>query len=200
MALEPKIRFIINEDCKTLQPEDITGVYHVDSNPGGYGAPNPGHGGDAITGVEIELTFPDGNTHTWTSDWEPEPDPYGEGPLPELSMADFGGAAGDPFPMGEYSGVYRVLVAGDPDTYEYEFTTVFTCQLAGCIRAAVRDYFADKKCDDCPPRDERLIDLLSMTVEYDAIITALQHGETGQWILDAIDELYRKCSKDCADC
>lgn len=144
MALAPTIS-ICYHNCKTLQITDTTGLYNVDSNPGGWNAPNAAMSN--VTKIEISINGTITNLTTL---------------LPAtvtgnftMSLSDLGLADG--FYDFIYTVYYSTGTPAVPTTVTYNLTEFITCSARCCIDKLVLR-LSDNHCD-CS--DGELIDTIT---------------------------------------
>lgn len=134
MALELSIKFTRSNDQLSLVATDLTGVYDVTTNPGGYGSPNPAVG-DFVS-FDITVTLPDPTTLL------PGGTPVVINAFPSLpsnsngtftiTNVDLGLESGTKLIDGVYQ--FDIIASTVGDEYEYSTKAVYSDIVACCIR------------------------------------------------------------------
>lgn len=187
------ITFSVTEKigCFSFDFEDTSGVYNVNTNPGGYGTPNYDY--SDITSTLIRVTLSDGTVHDITTFI-----PTALNPTITIYGYQIGyGSAGSP-----------VVIASQVATIEYFVYTslncrigymkqvvLFHCQLKACINSrAIEVLVAD--CDSCGEGDTDKV--TEMLLQYQAILITSKTNIAclGSTIADLLFE----CQKGCNDC
>lgn len=171
--LQLVISICTSANGKQLIISEATGVYHQQSNPGGWKTPesatNPSAA--AVTNKQLVITSPDGVVKTYTNAQLTGifPDPTGDNVL-YVDNSAFGGSASDNLPDGTYEASYIVdgTINGGADTYTEQAVGRFYSsvdQLQCCLDKL---FAAAGSCDGC--RDEKL----NLALEVDAYIKAAE--------------------------
>lgn len=208
MALEFNINVTRSLDQLSLLINDNTGSYNVNSNPGGYGAPNP-LVGDFVS-FDIIVTPPDPVTLL------PTGTPVTVAAFPSLPSSsngtftitnlDLGLAATDNI----VDGVYLFTVQADTGVaqFSYERYAIFSDIVACCIRNLTLQAFG---CD-CNGKTKNLVkanmwlSLVQQSVNDSSEVIPSQVELCGQWTKgsEILRELQKICNnnncKGCGNC
>lgn len=169
MALIPKVSGCTLDCCKYFRVSDVTGQYHVTTNPGGWGTPNIDPSG--VTDVVLTLLYPDGVT----SDVIDSTDTTRYATL----MANITGATTFPFELYVFTslsgtsfpdGIYTITLTYTATATTY---TANSYMLSDCLVACcVDNMFAqlpNKMCDTC-----NYTEFLNNALLAKALLTALR--------------------------
>lgn len=179
MGLEVRIEHSQSGDCKTITITDITGDYNGDTNPNGWGSPNPEK--TDVTAATLVITK---GTNTYTVDLLALGFPV-TGEI-ELDALEITGA--EKWIDGEYTMVVTVsgTTGGDPFQSSFELCAYLICISCCCVQKKwVQGKVGDGK------HDERILadDLLSILIA---------NAECGE--LETANEALAELQKLCTDC
>lgn len=169
--LQLVISICTSANGKQLIISEATGVYHQQSNPGGWKTPesatNPSAA--AVTNKQLVITSPDGVVKTYTNAQLTGifPDPTGDNVL-YVDNSAFGGSASDNLPDGTYEASYSVdgTINGGVDTYTEQAVGRFFSSSNDLQCCLDKLFAAAGTCDGC--RDEKL----NLALEVDSYIKA----------------------------
>lgn len=174
--------------CLSLTFTDSTGLYNADTNPGGYGTPNPAYGD--IVSTLITFVLSNGNTvniDTFV--------PTADVPYVNITAAELGysGTITDQIATVTYS----VYVAGECRVGYKSTKVLFSCNTETCINAKIATVL-ENDCS-CDSGGENQTDLVfNMQMQLDSIkrvVTKNAGCVDGQ-----IESLYLKCQSECSNC
>jgi len=171
--LQLVISICTSANGKQLIISEATGVYHQQSNPGGWKTPesatNPST--TAVTNRGLVITSPSGVVKTYTNAQLTGtfPDDTGNNVL-YVDNSAFGGSASDNLPDGTYEAVYTIdgTINGGVDTYTEEAAGRFFSTSNDLQCCLDKLFAAAGTCDGC--RDEKL----NLALEVDAYIKAAE--------------------------
>lgn len=181
MPLQLGLHICQSSNCKQLTISETTGTYNVDTNPGGWGAPNLPLPTDPTLNAIIEITAPDGTVYTFDkSDIGPNfpfPDPTG---LEEMVFNYNGGIVGNytnptgvvAFPDGYYAIKYTItyLKGITPVTLFTNQSIILTCQTRCCVDKLFHAASQTKECADCDNN------LLNKALEAEAYLKSAEYA------------------------
>ena len=185
------INYKVNQKlgCGSFDFKDTTGAYNEDTNPGGYGAPNPGYGD--ITATLIKVTLGDGTVVNITTFI-----PTADEPTINITAAMLG-YSGSNIPDQIVRIEYSVFTAGTCRAGYKDNQNLFHCNTAACLRSkgiqALRT-----NCEPCKGADGTVNRIVELTTKYLILLGAFS-GNAG-CVSGDIENLYLECSKDCGPC
>ncbi len=151
MALKVKICVLLSSDCKTAYFFDVTGLYHVTTNPTGYGAPNAAVA-DFLTAT-LKVKFAGSTTfetpiNIWGSPAFPSSSPTN---VWVVNASDYGMTT---FPQGINRFTYDItgVSIAEHDTA----LAASLCTLECCVKKKVADLA--KNPSSCNCNDKRIAD------------------------------------------
>lgn len=133
MALTPLNSLCFKNNCKTIRINDITGVYDVVTNIGGWGTPNTTLvQADPVT---ITLTLPDNTSSifTVTSTVNAATISGGQFHLIDIETTDITGFSESQFEDGIYNIIYLVTDSSNGTEYTYETNIWNDCKVKCCL-------------------------------------------------------------------
>lgn len=146
MAFEPKISVCLTDKCKTLKATDVTGVYHVTSNPTGWQNAATVLASEVATAT-ITITDPAGTT-TITDVLTQIPDPViGNFTFSDLTLANSASWAD-----GDYTILYTIVTipgAANPGTYTATICPYFFCNIECSVDKMWAKVATNLCCSDC---------------------------------------------------
>lgn len=183
MALQLSLHICQSTNCKQLKISETTGIYDVNTNPGGWdGGPNIPLSAN-VTNAFIVITAPDGVIYSFDrttvgSPTFPFPDPTGLLELPfEYTNAGIVVAATNTatpisFPDGFYAVTYEIefLNNGAKQSSFTNQSILLTCQARCCVDKLFHAASQTKECADCDNN------LLNKALEAEAYLKSAEYA------------------------
>lgn len=163
---------------------DTSGIYNIDTNPDGYGAPNPAIAD--VVSITAILT-PPGSTETITLDF-----------TDEIPATVTGNIEFDDQEIDYVDGLWTIeyIVETASDTYSSTKEVYFTCNIRCCLDRAWADL--SEECDCCDAKAKRL-ELLDMEGLYKSLLSASACNKSSR--KDALlKKIQRYCSTNKCNC
>jgi len=160
---------------KTLTLSEATGVFNVQSNPGGWATPATTTNPDPanVTNRQLVITDPNGNTATFNNAQLVTifPDPTGVNTL-VIDSSAFGNPGTNTLPTGTYEATYTIQgTIGGSDTYtERAVARFFNSNELNCCRDLLF-HAIGADCDNC--KSEKL----AVALEVDSYIKAAEYAD-----------------------
>lgn len=171
--------------CGALQFTDTTGVYNAQTNPGGYGGPNPNYSDIGYTILTFELS--NGSTVEIGAFI-----PTQATPSIIIYASDLGYSGLIPDQIMNVN--YQVFNKGGCLIGQKDSPVLLTCNTQICLGAA-RDQVL-VPCSDC--NGNNVDTVIAMQFEFDNIVNAF--GRNADCDNGLIEILFKKCKKFCSGC
>jgi hypothetical protein len=171
MALIPSITAPLNKDGQSFKFTELTGVYDVTSNPGGYGSPNPTAGTSTGALVVKDLT----NNVTYDSITITPSDSDGITYITE-ALLQVSTVAISNIPDGIWSFTYTVTNSSVDYTTEYRTLVI---KSINCKMTDLSLKYADKSCNCCNNRSFREL-FVEAHALYASLCAAVTCGNVAQ--------------------
>jgi hypothetical protein len=216
MALILKAEVDTSSDCKSFNLADTTGTYNADTNPGGYGTPNPTTSSIGeitisiyppkstvpyILFIEVDgsgvvtaatLTAPDGTITDVTEDFADVTFPFEED-VDELPMPNtyFGLSEDQELTDGVWTFIYGVDTKPDAtNTTVYLLTTCTAC----CCNQKQYLNLKNCNCEDNKIGSAQTVNAWIKSAQYAANLGMYDEAQA------AIDKANEVCAGNCKDC
>jgi hypothetical protein len=188
MALSLDIKLCLDSGCDVLTFYETTGIYNVDTNEGGYGAPNP-DANPATQDATIKITDPDGEEYTITLETFPT---NNEDSGYELPLSSIGNRTS--IEDGYWQFLYTVTIAGTPYTATKSY--FFYCESECCVAKLLAKIEPDE-CG-CDEKNNKRIDNYTKARTY---LASLKNAAScfNENNFNTIKELLAKLCRN-ADC
>lgn len=186
-----------SDDCKSIRFTDTTGVYNANSNPGGFGAPNPTVASALTAKVLVEKRNSDGTFITYNLiDVFPTLPSDSQGFVTiTAQQAGIGTSATTSFPDGVYRLTYTITGnTGVPYTFITDEYVPLVCSIKCCWKKLTLQV---SNCTiGCDALYEKLKD---MSLNFRLLKAAEDKGDidTVQRYIDSITKLCADCSCSC---
>ena len=181
----------MNTGGSSMTFTDTTGTYNAQTNPGGYGTPNPAYGD--ITSTVISIALSNGQTINITTFI-----PTAEVPYLVINAATLGYGQTGVIPDQIMAITYSVYVAGQCRVGYKSEPVLWSYNTYQCLLGQMNNVFKEN-CDCANVDDAARVDrIIMMWLKLQWIQTTFQQNQG--CVSGDIESLYQDCKQGCSEC